>query len=397
MVIISLGKLLLVMTCLGMLAFSRPARPTGQRLSGLRTPIAVLCVLFAFAFSLLWTAAPQADALGSLAKYGKLILIVLMMIAIRDRREASFAVAAFFLAQAFLLASSWMLFAHLPVPWATSHMAVHEYSVFSSYLDQGIMSAVFAALCWHLREHAPGRSGKLLATFMALAAMGNVLFVLSGRSGHIVAIVLLSMAIMWQLPQKYRAVVVLLPFLLALGLYFSSTKVRDRLSMVNSEVQSYSIMQAEPATSSGIRLNLWRRAIQIINQHPLTGSGIGSWSHEFNQLQREQNPAHIDIDGNGNPHQEYLLWGVQLGIPGIVLFFTLLASILRDTMKMETSYARATQSTLMALAVACLFNSSIYDAQIGDFFCILLGLLMALGLGETASQTGRPASHKQAM
>ena len=395
MVLISMAKLLLVVCGLTTLLFVRRLPAIEKPLQGMRTPIAVLIAFFAFALSLFWTVAPPAEALGSLAKYGKLIMIVLMLLLIRDRREASYALGAFVTAQIFLLGSSWMLFAHIPVPWATSNMALNEYAVFSSYLDQGIISAVFAAICWHFRADAPGRFGRQAALFLAFAALANVFFVLSGRSGHVVAIVLLSMAVMWELPKKYRAVVVLLPFLLALGLFFSSTKVRDRLSLVQSEVQSYST-QVEPATSSGVRLNLWRRAIQTIGQHPFAGTGVGSWSSEFNRLQREQNPAHVNIDGNGNPHQEYLMWGVQLGVPGILLLVTLMFSIFRDTMKMEKNHARATQSTLLALAIACLFNSSIYDAQIGDFFCILIGLLLALGFSKPLIQDGSLPLHEHA-
>ncbi len=386
MAIISIAKFLLLMCALATLLFTRRAPEVGQPLAGMGTPVAVLVDLSAFALSLLWTVAPQADALGSLAKYGKLIVIVLMLFLIRDRREAMYALGAFVLAQSFLMASSWMLFSHLPVPWATSNRELTQNAVFSSYLDQGIISAVFAAICWHLRQLAPGRFSPHLAIFLALIALLNVFFVLMGRSGHVVAIALLSIAIMWELPKRYRAVVVLLPFLLALGLFFSSTKVRERLVLAETEVQSYSV-QGEPTSSSGIRLNFWHSAIQAIGQHPFAGTGVGSWSTEYNRLQREQNPAHKNIDGNGNPHQEYLLWGVQLGIPGILLFCALMFSILRDSMRMEKPYARAIQSTLLALAVACLFNASIYDAQIGDFFCVLLGLLLALGLSKNTNQT----------
>jgi O-antigen ligase len=402
MVLISVAKLLLFLCGLTALLLRRRAPKASGPLTGMRTPIAVLAAFFAFAISLCWTVAPYGEALGSLAKYGKLILIALMVLLIRNRREATFALGFFVLAQTFLLASSWLLFAHAPVPWATSRMALNEYAVFSSYLDQGIMGAVFAAVCWHLRAHAPGRFGRQVAVFLAFVALVNVFFVLSGRSGHVVAIALLSMSIMWDLPKRYRAVVVLLPFLLALGLFFSSTKVRDRLNQVETEVQAYSA-QREPNTSSGIRLNLWRRAIQSLVEQPLSGAGVGSWSSEFNRLSRRQNPAHIDIDGNGNPHQEYLLWGVQLGIPGILLFFALLFSVLRDASKMDRGHARATQSAVVALAVACLFNSSLYDAQIGDFFCILIGLLLALGLRKSPSQsidtvnTVSAPSHQPAM
>ncbi|MDO8651689.1 MAG: O-antigen ligase family protein [Undibacterium sp.] len=382
MAIISIGKLLLLICGLATLLSARQIDERGSPLSGAWTPIAVLVAFFAFALSLIWTVAPQGDALGSVAKYGKLIEIVLLMFLIRDRREAIYALGAFAAAQSFLLGSSWMLFAHLPVPWATSSMASTEFSVFSTYLSQGIMSAAFAAICWHLRFLVPGKFGKHVAIGTAFWALGSVFFVFNGRSGHAVGIALLSIAIMWELPKKYRSLVVLLPFLLAIALFFSSTKVRDRLTLIQTDLQSYS-SQTEPSTSSGIRLNFWSKALQIIGQRPLIGAGVGSWSVEFNRLQREQNPAHQDIDGNGNPHQEYLLWGLQLGIPGIVIFLGLLLSVLRDSFRMEKQYARATQSVLLALAVACLFNATIYDALIGQFFCLSIGLLLALGLSRT--------------
>ena len=394
MVVISISKLLLVILGATVVLFARRVPTSDQLLKGMSTPIAVMISLAAFAISLLWTVAPQDDALGSLAKYGKLLMVVLLLISIRDRREAIYALGSFAVAQTFLLASSWMLFARLPVPWSTSRMALTEYAVFSSYLDQGIMSAVFAAICWHLREHAPGRFGRKLAIFMAFAALANVFFVLMGRSAHVISIALISIAIMWELPKKYRAVVVLLPFLLAVGLFFSSSKVRDRLILVETEVSAYSAQQ-KANTSSGIRLDLWNTAIQAIGEYPVAGSGIGSWSTQFNRLQREKNPAHIDIAGNGNPHQEFLLWGVQLGIPGILLFIALLFSMWRDTLKMARPYARATQSTLLALAVACLFNSSLYDAQIGDFFCVLIGLLLALGRQNLPEQPIARSHYKQ--
>ena len=384
MVFISLAKLMLVICGLATVLFARRAMTTGQPLAGLKTPVAVLLVLFAFALSLFWSVAPQAEALNALAKYGKLMNIVLLLLLVRNRREALYAMTAFVGAQAFLLMGSWLLFAHLPVPWATSDMATTHYAVFSSYLDQGIMAAVFAAVCWHLRFLFPGRFGRQTAIFLVLMALLNVFFVLSGRSGHVVAIALLSIAIMWELPRKYRALVVLLPFTLAVALFFSSAQVNERLVKAQNEVQAYS--QGQLNTSTGIRLNFWRRAIQIMAEHPLAGAGIGSWSSEYDRLERAENPAHVDVDSNGNPHQEYLLWGVQLGLPGVLLLLMLMMAVLADTRTMAPHFARATQSTVLALATACFFNASLYDAQIGDFFCVLLGLLLAAGLSHPVNQ-----------
>lgn len=377
-VIVSVSKLLLFLT--GLVCLLAPRQNSAE--SPLRllksTPIAVVGVLMAMAFSLMWTTAPDSDALGSLAKYGKLLSILILFLLIKTRRDALYAVGAFFTAQCFLVASSWLLFAGVALPWATSNMATTEYAVFSSYLDQGIISALFAVLCWHLRDSIPGRHGRLLGIFLAVLTLCNVFFVLRGRTGHVVAIALISLAVMWELPSRYRLAAVLAPFVLVFALAAGSNKLRERLFLVSTEVQSYSSQQVT-TTSSGIRLGLWSSSIQMVAQHPWIGTGVGSWSTEYNLLQRQKNPLHEDVRGNFNPHGEYLLCGVQVGVAGILIFVLMLSAVIADARRMRKNEARAVWSSVAALAIASLFNSSLYDAFIGDFFCIVIGLLLALG------------------
>ena len=354
----------------------------------LNTARAVLAVILAFTLSLFWTTAESAESVGSIAKYGKLLTILLLPMLLRSKQESINVITVFVLTQLFLVLSSWMLFAGLDVPWATSKMATKEYAVFSTYLDQGIMSAVTAAVCWHLRKLAPGRFGERIAIAGAFLCITNVLFVLSGRSGHVVSIVLLSLAMTWQLKPRYRWTVLILPILLLGTLSLISPKVQKRINMVKSDVQGFSIREGADAmtgNSSAVRLHFWHRAVQSISESPLLGSGVGSWSNEYNRLETQQNPTSSRIGERGNPHQEYLLWGVQLGIPGILLFLTFLAAVFKDTLGQDQAPERAAQSVLAALAVACLFNSSIYDALIGDFFCVALGLTLALVLHKLKS------------
>ena len=383
--LVSIGKLALFVFGLLILIWpyittSYPAHKVSLFLP-LHTARAVLMVLTAFSLSLLWTTAEIAESVGSIAKYGKLLTILMLPMLLRSRQEVVCAITVFVLAQLFLVMSSWMLFAGLTVPWATSKMANQEFAVFSTYLDQGVMSAATAAVCWHLRGLAPGRFGKHVAAAIAVVCVANVLFVLNGRSGHAVSILLLSLALMWQLKPRYRWTVLILPILLLAALSVVSPKLQKRINMVNAEVQEFSFKEgANVATgsSSGIRLHFWHRAVQSISESPFIGSGVGSWSNEYNRLEKQQNPTSIRIGERGNPHQEYLQWGVQLGVPGILLFLTFLFAVLRDTLGADQASARAAQSVLAALATACLFNSSIYDALIGDFLCVALGLMLAL-------------------
>ena len=392
--IISIAKILLFVGGIAALLGTKTVLSDNWQAGALKhTNIAVLLVLSAFAFSLAWSTAPEGDALISLGKYGKLLVIPLIVMLVQNRREATCALGIFSLAQLFLLLGSWMLFLHLPVPWATSSAALTYNSVFSSYLDQGIMTAVFAAICWHLRALVPGKFGRHFAVAVSVIALINVFFVLEGRSGHLVAILMLSLSIMWALPARYRLVVILLPALLLLTVSAVSPKVQNRIVQVKTEMQAFSFTKGESITtgsSSGIRLHFWHRAVQSIFEHPVYGSGVGSWSSEFNRIERLHGSNPQVVAPLSNPHQEYLQWGVQLGIPGILFLTVLMISILRDTLKMEILAARAAQSALAALAVACLFNSTLYDALIGDFFCVTLGLLLAFGVHDNSQAVTQP-------
>ena len=151
--------------------------------------------------------------------------------------------------------------------------------------------------------------------------------------------------------------------------------------LMKTEIQTFSFAQGvdvNSSSSSGLRLHFWHRSVQSIKESPLLGSGVGSWSNEYNRIEKKFTLKNVEVNKRGNPHQEYLLWGVQLGIPGILLFLGFLVAVFRDTLTADTAPARAAQSVLVALAVACFFNSSVYDALIGDFFCVALGLMLAL-------------------
>jgi O-antigen ligase len=377
--IISLSTVLLVITALAVLLRGKPGTDARASWQSMWTPRLVLVIVFAFALTLLWTSAPMAQALGAMGKYGKFLVIPALLVLIRTHREAACVLVAFLGAQAFLLISSWLLYFHVPLVWATSNMALDRYAVFSSYLDQGIMSAAIAAVFWHLKTLAPNRPLFYAAVVMSLLALGNVFVVFLGRTGYVVGIVMASLAILWGLPKRYRLAAVLVPPLLLVLAIFMFDKVAQRVSFTKTEISEYS-SGTGAATSTDNRLDFWRGSVEAISEKPLVGFGVGSWATEYNRIERLKHPVHKDLNIGGNPHQEFLLWGVQLGVWGIVLLVAFLGAAILDLRKMDTSVSRAGQSVLAALAVSCLFNSSLYDAYIGDFFCLSLGVLLAYGV-----------------
>lgn len=177
MAIISIAKLLLLLGALTVIARGwLRGDDTAARLQGAVSPM-ILLSLAVMAVSIAWTTGSTHEALAAIGKHGKLLLVPVLLCLIRSRREAMFAVAFFVGGQVILLISTWLMFVGIAIPWATSREAGISYAVFSSYLDQSIMTAVLAAVCWHMRSHAPARYRMLLSPAVSVLALACVFFV----------------------------------------------------------------------------------------------------------------------------------------------------------------------------------------------------------------------------
>ena len=345
----------------------------------LRTPLVIGLMLALLSLSLAYTSAPLRDALHDLNKYSKLLILPMVLLLLRQRREAVIALGAYVVVESFVVLSSYLLSAGLNLPWVVKPLWVRLYvgTVFSSYLDQSIMTAGIAALAWHLRNEFPGRYGPRLAITLVVLAVVNVLLLLPGRSAQVALLATMALALFWAVPGRRRPVAVLAPLLLVAVVMAGSPHFRGRTTAVITESLAYTHGDRAP-TSSGTRLNLWHRSLQAIQEKPLAGHGVGSWSQVYARL--EQSAASPMFAKTHNPHQEYLLWGVQLGLGGIVLLLAFGVAVVRDAALLRPDIRRATCSLLLILAVVCLFNSTLVDALIGDYFCLLLGVLLALGM-----------------
>ncbi|GAC1604243.1 MAG: hypothetical protein NVS3B2_09610 [Ramlibacter sp.] len=384
----NLFKLLMVLFTLVALGVDLARNERLPILRQLRTPAVALLMLAALAASLAYTTAPLHDALHELNKYSKLLLIPMALVLLRRRREAVLALGCYVAAESFVVLTSYLLTGGLTLPWVIKPLAVRIAvgTAYSSYLDQSIMTAGLAALAWHLKHEFPGRYGPRVAIGLVLLCAVNVLLLLPGRSAQLVLLIAMAMALFWAVSRRARPAAALLPLLVALSVMAMSTPFKDRVSAVVTESLAYSHGDQTP-TSSGTRLDFWSRSVQAIAERPLTGFGVGSWNRVFTRL--EGGSVSATNAQVRNPHQEYLLWGVQLGVGGIALFVAYLLVLLRDAARFPREIRHATHTFVTMFAVVCLFNSALFDALIGDYFCLLPGLLLALG---SLSPTGEASA-----
>ncbi len=376
MALISIFKLLTFLTGVTLLglAFFYKRQYAQLRIAPVYFTLALLSLM---ALSLLWSSAEPADALHALSKYGKLLLIPLALVLLRTRKQALYALLVYIALQSFVVLSSWLLFFGFKLPYipaGRNHFTV----VFSSSLDQSILTAGFVVLCWHLAKEFPGKYGRHLAWFLAVFGTLNIVFALYGRTGQICLLAAIGLTTFWVLPKKLRIAGVILPVFLILVANALSPQFNKGMLGIKNEVQAYARSTGvKETTSAGMRLEFWRKSLEIISEKPLTGVGLGSWKQQY-ELAQQKNPNRPNFDVS-NPHQEFLLVGVQLGITGLLLFLGWLASMAWHARLFDSSASRATQCFLAVFVVASLFNSALYDGLVGDYFCTILGLLLVLG------------------
>ena len=386
MVWISLAKVLVFVYALVFLAKQVLTRHADHALAELWTPWAVTLMLVCSATSMLWSAADLSVALVTFVKHSKLLEIVILVSLIRTAAEARTAITAFACGQAFMLLSSWLMFLGLNVPWHAH--APTPYVVFSTYLDQSIMFATVASVFWHLRHEKLW--SPVIGAVCAALAIANTLLVLEGRSGYLVALAALALAIMWAVPRRLRlAAFVIAPIVILAAVTLGSNQVQERIGKIITESQNFAKTQkVEVGDSSGWRLNAWRRSVQAMVDRPLQGYGVGAWTFAVKRMEGSTATEVFGESNQSNPHQEYLLWGVELGVGGLLLFLSTLVCLARDAQQFRPPIKRAAMAVLVSIAVACMFNSALYDDLMGDFLVVAMGLLMALGTRSMA--VGRP-------
>ena len=286
--------------------------------------ISILAAIFYMGLSILWSDVDVRHSLNAWVRHARILSIVLILFLISSQSEARVVLQAFVAGQAFVVVSAWLLVFSVPVPWATAASANATFAVFGSYLEQSISQAVLAAILWFERDWIFGRRGRWAAILLAFSTVVLTLGYMSGRTGTLVFLALISFAIFRQAGQRlvaFGGVVVLAAVLLSFGL--SKTMV-DRFLMVKSEISAYK-QQSATGSSSGQRILFWQVSSELIAKQPIWGYGAGSWNKHYQAQQggRADPSTLTTLD----PHQLFLLWAVEGGLLGLALLIGVLANI----------------------------------------------------------------------
>ncbi len=349
-------------------------------------------VLFALLLlGVAYGATPLSEAFDMLAKYDDLVMIPLFVLAMHEDVTRRRVLRAFLAGMIAIATISWLLGLHvIPMSdWVSQYVlsstsGQDNPSVFHSHITQGMLMAYTAYLfALYLRE---ARDPRHVALYMGLVLLtaGNVLIMIKGRTGYVVLLALLAW-FAWtalsshfarrgrRLDWRHSLLVLLFPVVLSAVAYVAVPRVHERVQLSVTEFQNWSPHAHLPPNSIGDRLEFYYNSFAILMREPLIGVGTGGFPAAY-----VQQVAGTGIEATDNPHDEYLLIAIQIGLVGLAALLYLFVTEWRKAAALPGAFERdAARGLVITLAVSCLFNSNLRDHVPGMFFALLSALWFA--------------------
>ena len=319
----------------------------------------------------LWSSAPWGDIQLNYTKYIKLLLGAVFFVLLAQPQWRTRCLQAFSACMLFILVS---VYANiwLQLPWSkTQNLGWGvDHTVIGDYITQNIMMSFFVVLALWYGKNAPRLSLRLLAAAVALLAAVAITQLSLGRTGYVLLVLGVSSFVFFALKGYQRWLALLTIVVAAGGAYAVSQTAQDRVHLAISEARNSESMEI---TSIGGRINFWKHTWELVQQRPLTGWGTGSYHDEW--CRHVTTPGWCDF-GDRHPHNQYLLFWMENGLLGVLLFVGILVATAHSTWR-DDRWRPVVLSFLVILAANSLINVSLWSSRESHFFTMMLSLLAA--------------------
>jgi O-antigen ligase len=333
---------------------------------------------------MIWSVAPVSEQLSALEAFAKLLVIPLAMYQFSRCDRGRTVLVAFLVSCTALMLVSWINWLNPTVPWRARNpgVPVKECVIQSGEFLLCSFALVDLALNhWRLRS----RVRALTLAVWALAFLANVVFVATSRTSIIVFLALAVLLAFRRFSGKGVIAAVLVAGVIAASAAASSSYLRQRVLNVVKEAELY--LRHDAATSTGYRLEFWRRSIAIIAQAPIIGHGTGSIEEMFRRT--AANHTGMASAVTNNPHNQTLNIAVQLGAVGVIgLYAMWFAHVFLFWRSGFTAWLGLI--VVMQNVISSLFNSQLFYFVPGWLYILGVGVLGGM---MTRASMARPLTH----
>ena len=326
---------------------------------------------------MLYTPAPWHWVSVNLGKYAKFAYaVVLMLLLARFPQWQKRALWAFVGAMLFILASTW-LNVWFVLPWSTTKTPGWGLShhVFGDYITQNVMVS-FLVVFALTKVQRPWLS-RMSLVWLLVAVLGvvSITHLSSGRTG---VVLLLAGLVSWMLVRwGGKKLWIGLPVLVLLvaGVLASSSVMRERIALGWTE---FAKRDVDVMSSIGHRAYNYRTVPKMMAESPIVGHGTGAYHTEVCRFLEK--PEWCDTF-RWHPHNQFMFFGADHGLIGVLLYAALLLSLYRVAMRSDHAQAKVLLVSLTSiLLVDSMINSPLFSSRESHFFLFMMALLVAMNL-----------------
>ena len=331
----------------------------------------------------LYTSAPWHWVSVDLSKYVKFVCaVVLMLLLVRFPQWQNRAIWAFVAAMLFILASTW-LNVWFVLPWSVTKtpgwgMSHH---VFGDYITQNVMMSFLVVVALTKVQSRWISRASLFWLLVAVLGGGSITHLSSGRTG---VLLLLAGLVSWMLMRwggKKLWIGLSVLVLVMSGVLASSSVMRERVALGWAEFGNRDV---DEMSSIGHRAYNYRTVPKMMAESPIVGHGTGAYHTEICRFLDK--PEWCD-NFRWHPHNQFLLFGANHGLIGVLMYVALLGSLYRVAMRSDHAQGKVLLVSLTSiLVVGSMINSPLFSSRESHFFLFMMALLAAMN-HKNASQS----------
>ena len=327
----------------------------------------VLLVLLGVA-GMLWADVTLLERWKGLDSFLKLLAIPLLLVQFRQSGRGTWVFAGYLLSCVALLLVTAIVIAVPPL--AAKFLHFDNVVVKNAATQSGeFVTCIFGLLYLMVATGEKKRWPWVLACVaIILAMLGSIFYFSTGRTALVTIFVLFVLLALKVRDVKTIAGLLAAAIVLGVIAWMSSPYLRERTEALQTEAQKYE--KANERTSTGERLEFWKKSAEFIQQAPVIGHGTGSIRMLFEKAAAGQTGA-AGVAA-ANPHNQTLAVGIQLGVLGIATLWAMWVA----------HFALCRGKTLAAwiglVIVAQNITGSLFNSHIFDF---VQGWTYVIGLG----------------
>lgn len=136
-----------------------------------------------------------------------------------------------------------------------------------------------------------------------------------------------------------------------------SMKENKEISHSNNVTMHFkSISNINNDASNKERINRWKCALRMFADKPITGFGPGTYQFFYGQYQMQEDMTRISTYNGtkGHAHSEYLNYLSETGLPGLLIFLSLLTTVCTTALKLYKRNISGPQSNMILFILPAL-------------------------------------------